>query len=202
MLSTLTVAINARLPAFPDLDVPTCDQHARDPQGFQKWVVLWDWVIQESGLGSGVGSAVKLVFVKYLDRLDRRLQEIVKDKGSNGSLLESGTNLSGALMELVSQFIGAFPSGFSHLDSHKNELDVTQNVSNGNGNMISDASIEEVPDRKRKLERHRKMLKWVVEVAKNPYNPEVGSLPDRCKWKCYGPTSYGSRFCWPGKQFF
>ncbi|KAH7833537.1 hypothetical protein Vadar_007319 [Vaccinium darrowii] len=32
MLNTLTVAINARLPAVPDLDVPTRDQHARDPQ--------------------------------------------------------------------------------------------------------------------------------------------------------------------------
>ncbi|KAH7865139.1 hypothetical protein Vadar_002765 [Vaccinium darrowii] len=32
MLSALTVAINARLPAVPDLDVPTRDQHARDPQ--------------------------------------------------------------------------------------------------------------------------------------------------------------------------
>lgn len=147
---------------------------------------LWDSVAQESGLGSGVGSAVKLVYVNYLDRLDRRLREIVKDKDSHGSSLESGTNRSGALMELESQFTRAFPSGFSHLDSHSIELDVTQNVCNGNGNMISVASTVEFSDRKRKRECHQQMLKWVVEVAKNPCNPEVGSLPDRCKWKCYG----------------
>ncbi|KAH7849241.1 hypothetical protein Vadar_015088 [Vaccinium darrowii] len=145
---------------------------------------LWDSVAQESGLGSGVGSAVKLVYVNYLDRLDRRLREIVK--GSHGSSLESGTNPSGALMELESQFTRAFPLGFSHLDSHSIELDVTQNVCNGNGNMISDASTVEVSDRKRKRECHQQMLKWVVQVAKNPCNPEVGSLPERSKWKCYG----------------
>ncbi|KAK9056167.1 hypothetical protein SSX86_027256 [Deinandra increscens subsp. villosa] len=40
--------------------------------------------------------------------------------------------------------------------------------------------------RKRKKECYLPMLDWVKRVAINPCDPEIGSLPERSKWKGYG----------------
>lgn len=62
---------------------------------------LWGLVAKESGLDSSVSSSVKLVYVKYLDALERWLERVVvDDKKSITSESDSGLSLSGRLMEL------------------------------------------------------------------------------------------------------
>ncbi|QCE02725.1 hypothetical protein DEO72_LG8g740 [Vigna unguiculata] len=41
------------------------------------------------------------------------------------------------------------------------------------------------PSRKRMRESAMDMLNWVTGVAKNPGDPEVGSIPEKSKWKSY-----------------
>lgn len=66
---------------------------------------LWDSVTEESGLGSSLTVAVKLVYIKYLDTLERWLGRVtVKDP--KRSLSSSLSNLDKYLMELQSEFKG------------------------------------------------------------------------------------------------
>ncbi|XAR63040.1 hypothetical protein NMG60_11022831 [Bertholletia excelsa] len=170
---------------------------------------LWDSVAEESGLGSGVGSAVKLVYTKYLDALHNCLQRIIKDKdlkgGLQGSLMELEAEFRGISSEIIKQ--KKKDGEFLYLDLEKsplnNDNEVGSSAGSGEGNnsvgnmrndsdveanLISDSSVstEEVYSRKRKRESHRNMLDWVAEVATDPCDPKVGSLPDRSKWKSYG----------------
>ncbi|KAL2461542.1 AT-rich interactive domain-containing protein 1 [Abeliophyllum distichum] len=43
-----------------------------------------------------------------------------------------------------------------------------------------------IDGRKRKRECYSSMLNWICKVAKDPCNPEIGSLPERHNWKYYG----------------
>lgn len=45
---------------------------------------------------------------------------------------------------------------------------------------------EDCISRKRKRELYLDMVKWVCEVAKNPCDVAIGTLPERSKWKDYG----------------
>ncbi|XVE73840.1 hypothetical protein DITRI_Ditri11bG0150900 [Diplodiscus trichospermus] len=45
---------------------------------------------------------------------------------------------------------------------------------------------ENFTSHKRKRDPMWRMLNWVTEVAKDPCDPVVGSLPERSKWKSYG----------------
>ncbi|XP_057496084.1 AT-rich interactive domain-containing protein 1-like isoform X2 [Actinidia eriantha] len=150
---------------------------------------LWDLVAEKSGLGSGVGSSVKLVYVKYLDTLDRWLQRKVKDKDPIGSLGDTSTDLSG-LMELEDN-IKEYEE-YPHLDLEKNGLgllDVGKLCNDsevGNAKNGDNGKDDMGSNRKRKRECNQRMLDWVTKVAKNPCDPEVGSIPERHKWRCYG----------------
>ncbi|KAK9280679.1 hypothetical protein L1049_014377 [Liquidambar formosana] len=73
---------------------------------------LWDLVVEESGLGSGVASTVKLIYVKYLDVLERFLERVFKDKKSEGGLRFCGSDSGGFLMEFETELNG-FLSGIS-----------------------------------------------------------------------------------------
>lgn len=59
-----------------------------------------------------------------------------------------------------------------------------KNLYEGEECMISGSSV--FSNRKRKRGCRWRMLDWVVEVAKNPCDPEVGLLPERPDWKQYG----------------
>ncbi|KAA8520653.1 hypothetical protein F0562_014909 [Nyssa sinensis] len=185
---------------------------------------LWDSVAEVSGLGSGVASAVKVIYIKYFDTLDRWLQRIIKVKDLKGGLLDSGADLGGFLMELESEFKGFLSQvsdqrkkdgEYPHLDLEKSDLNFTdvgkfcngdkvwsfvgsdggntnvdekKNVDEDEDTIILDSSIvkEEPSNRKRKRACHSGMLHWVIEVAKNPCDPEIGSLPERSRWRSYG----------------
>ena len=58
------------------------------------------------------------------------------------------------------------------------EVGNPKNGDNGKDGMSS--------NQKRKRECNQRMLDWVIKVAKNPCDPEVGSLPEKPKWRCYG----------------
>ncbi|KAA8516069.1 hypothetical protein F0562_019248 [Nyssa sinensis] len=183
---------------------------------------LWDSVAEESGLGSEVASAVKVIYMKYLDTLDRWLQKIIKD--TQGGSRDSGADLGCFLMELESELKGFLSEvsdkkkkdgEYPHLDSEKSQLnsadarklcngdkvrsfvesnggnkdvDAKKNVNEEEDIIILDLGVvkEELSSRKRKRGCHSGMLHWVVNVAKNPCDPEVVSLPERSKWKSYG----------------
>lgn len=92
--------------------------------------VLWNLVAEESGLDSDVGSALKLLYNKYLDLLDRWLDTISKDKDSRGSL-GFCRDISGKhSMELETEFKGFLPEildqkkkdeEYSHFDLAKSD---------------------------------------------------------------------------------
>ncbi|XP_010255292.1 PREDICTED: AT-rich interactive domain-containing protein 2 [Nelumbo nucifera] len=92
---------------------------------------LWASVSEEVGLGSGVTSSVKLVYVKYLDTLARWLQRIFRNKGFTVGLSDCGGNLGLFSVELETESI-VMPSQMSEekkkegdsikLDSAKNEF--------------------------------------------------------------------------------
>ncbi|XP_059634202.1 AT-rich interactive domain-containing protein 1-like isoform X2 [Cornus florida] len=200
---------------------------------------LWDSVAEKSGFSTGVASAVKLIYIKYLDSLDRWLKRIVESKDSKSELPGSGVDLSGFLMGLESEFSGQkkkdgeYPhldlekselkdGVYPHLDLEKSELkdgeyphlDFTdvekpcsadgfgsfvesnggkESIKENKDDMILDSRVveEEISNKKRKRDCDWGMLNWVIEVAKNPCDPQFGSLPERSKWR-----SYGSKQLW------
>ncbi|GMJ00920.1 AT-Rich Interacting Domain 1 [Hibiscus trionum] len=50
----------------------------------------------------------------------------------------------------------------------------------------SNDTKEKISPHKRKQDSTWGMVNWVIEVAKNPCHPVVGSLPESSKWKSYG----------------
>lgn len=67
-------------------------------------------------------------------------------------------------------------------------VDIHEKQSNiKDGNSENDQPSDEDPDtRKRKRECYLDILNWLTNIAKNPCNPVVGSLPEMQKWKYYG----------------
>ncbi|XP_059457719.1 AT-rich interactive domain-containing protein 2 isoform X2 [Corylus avellana] len=65
---------------------------------------LWNSVAKESGLlSSNLASPVKLVYVKYLNILERWLKRVVENEGSECGLSNSGVDFVGCLMELQAE---------------------------------------------------------------------------------------------------
>lgn len=51
---------------------------------------LWDLVAEESGLGSIISSTVKVLYVEYLNVLERLLEKVVEDRDSTNSCSRNG----------------------------------------------------------------------------------------------------------------
>ncbi|OMO85366.1 hypothetical protein CCACVL1_10234 [Corchorus capsularis] len=115
---------------------------------------LWDLVAKESGSGSGLGSSVKLVYVKYLLLLETWLESI--DDDSKQSKIES----SNRLMEL-----GAQLKGFLFESTNINEKERNSSL------------------KRKRDSANWGMLNWVTEIGKDPCDPVIGSLPDKSRWK-------------------
>ncbi|KAK6920099.1 ARID DNA-binding domain [Dillenia turbinata] len=210
---------------------------------------LWGLVANESGLDSGFESALKLVYVKYLDSLDQWLERVFRDNsGAEDSL---GDCLGGISMALGREFkdflsdnldqkkkdekcpqVDLKKDGFRYLsaldldclDEVKGEvLDDKSEVKNGPGGepelVISSYSYDEddtYPDsegepeteagselaldrhdtlgngdedftsRKRKHESNTALIGWLYEVARDPCDPAIGTMPERSKLKSHG----------------
>ncbi|KAL3536803.1 hypothetical protein ACH5RR_000169 [Cinchona calisaya] len=68
---------------------------------------LWNSLAQECGFDSSFGSALKLVYVKYLDELEKHLQRVVKGEEAQGSERDAKRNSLGELlMKLESDLKG------------------------------------------------------------------------------------------------
>ncbi|XP_015074646.1 AT-rich interactive domain-containing protein 1-like [Solanum pennellii] len=75
-----------------------------------------------------------------------------------------------------------------HLKSVKGRESVSVLHGNGTDESLTKYTMveEDCVSRKRKRESYLDMVKWVSEVAKNPCDLAIGTLPDRSKWKDYG----------------
>ncbi|GFZ16930.1 hypothetical protein Acr_26g0002000 [Actinidia rufa] len=106
-----------------------------------------------------------------------------------GSLRDTGADLSG-LMELEDHLKEY--EEYPYLDLEKNGLglsDVRKSCNDsevGNAKNGDNGKYDMSFNQKRKRECNHRMLDWVIKVAKNPCDPEVGSLPEKPKWRCYG----------------
>lgn len=248
---------------------------------------LWDLVAEESGLsGSNLASALKLVYIKYLDNLERCLKTVVEIKGSEDfsvCLMDLKTEINAFLTRVPDQKkMKKEEEKYPHLelsyeeevasnggencvggerllplDSMKKEISdsVKKEISDsmklckeeerevmvldGEMNGVGDekrvfinlskspvnvrdggksCDIDEKKDvvmgldggrrcdddeddvvilepanvkeesfcRKRKRDSFCGLLNWVLGVAKDPCDPEVGSLPERSMWKSHG----------------
>lgn len=79
----------------------------------------WNTVAKDSGLlGSNLASLVKLVYIKYLDSLERWLKRAVENKGWECGLSNRGLNFTGRLIELQAEI-----KDFSEKVSHKMKKD-------------------------------------------------------------------------------
>ncbi|KAK4354039.1 hypothetical protein RND71_026233 [Anisodus tanguticus] len=68
------------------------------------------------------------------------------------------------------------------------DIDESRSVLHRTDEWLTKSSVveEDCVSRKRKRESYSDLVRWVSEVAKNPYDPDVGCLPERSKWKDYG----------------
>ncbi|XP_061962144.1 AT-rich interactive domain-containing protein 1 isoform X2 [Populus nigra] len=75
------------------------------------------------------------------------------------------------------------------------ETDGDEEGNKGDNSEIEELDLatfeESVSSHKRKRDSIYRMLNWVTEIAKDPCDPVVGSLPEWSKWK-----SYGNEECW------
>ncbi|KAG5607005.1 hypothetical protein H5410_028497 [Solanum commersonii] len=78
--------------------------------------------------------------------------------------------------------------GKEHLKSVKGRESVSVLHGNGTDESLTKSTMveEDCISRKRKRESYLDMVKWVSEVAKNPCDLAIGTLPERSKWKDYG----------------
>lgn len=73
-------------------------------------------------------------------------------------------------------------------DEIAGNVDVYEKQSNiRDGNDENDqVSVEDPDTRKRKRECYLGILNWLANIAKNPCDPAIGSMPEMQKWKHYG----------------
>ncbi|OMO70508.1 hypothetical protein CCACVL1_18869 [Corchorus capsularis] len=129
---------------------------------------LWDLVTKKSDLGLGLASSVKLVYVKYLVLLEKWLEGIVDYKQ-----LKSESSYNNHLMELGDDLKGV-------LEDSVDDVKILE----------SNDIKEKFSSLKRKRDSTWGMLNWVTEIGKDQYDPVIGSLPDRSRWKSYGSEEF------------
>lgn len=147
---------------------------------------LWCLVAEALGFGSCVGSALKLIYSKYLGKLDLWSRKIVSEKDLKGAiedseLMEVDTEVS----EVVSDVSDPKKDdgGYPNPKTDKRCLDM-DNLGNLCGS--SSVLVNEGSNRKRKRESYGKMLSWIRNVARDPGDLRLESLPERSKWKNCG----------------
>ncbi|ESQ39241.1 hypothetical protein EUTSA_v10001382mg [Eutrema salsugineum] len=169
-------------------------------------VASWDEVAQESGLGFNNSASAKLSYAKYLDALARWLNRVIAGDTEGTSVELSG--ISDVLLRKLKDFLSqvkmnyelwkgeaAMESGaelkwfisktkrrydkYQTGDSNTSDkcLEKLMNLGTGNKECFSPG--------KRKRECPLETLEWLSEVAKDPCDTSIGTLPDRSKWESY-----------------
>lgn len=179
---------------------------------------LWGSVAADCGFDSRFSAALKLVYFKYLDTLDRWLRKIetYREEGVDGiderfldfsrflTKLESDPKIEkdDGSEEVKTREVGGVDENMGSEDLNADvqqfeEENGGRDSGNGNGDdqQSGEDSGEDSGSKKRKRECYMGMLNWIRTVAKDPGGPAVEPLPERQKWK-----SYGNELPW--KQIF
>ncbi|OVA19381.1 ARID/BRIGHT DNA-binding domain [Macleaya cordata] len=166
---------------------------------------LWCLVAEECRFGSEFASAIKLIYIKYLDTLDRW----VRDKGiGGGGLVDNGGNLGVLSKGLETELKDLVYDTLDH-DHEKKDEEFIQLNSEDIENPVLFAGKECISDKdekvmtsecsensncsKRKREILSGMLNWVSEIAKNPSDPATGKSLKFSKHN--GNGNGGEEFC-------
>ncbi|TMX05015.1 hypothetical protein EJD97_003602 [Solanum chilense] len=235
----------------------------REKGGYERVCASRSWgvVAVECGFDLTTGSSLKLVYVKYLDALNRAMVKLEQPDNEKKSALgfsavrmDLELDLKGVLMEICDEKkkdeehgkMEFDPAADGNLSDHievqdfveKRSLDgsvcdvkgIYDNrlmklsedgddciirkrkysdgkigvnfdekhlkIDDGNGDVqggSDDIGLtkfrgdkEDSITRQRKRESNLDMLKWVIELAKDPCDPAIGNLPEKSKWKSYG----------------
>ncbi|GAB2271730.1 hypothetical protein Dimus_006561 [Dionaea muscipula] len=156
---------------------------------------LWNKVGEEYGLSLGTGPAIKLVYVKHLDLLERELLARVSEIGGfNFKRFQVKCE-----MHCVDNHASSEMSGNQKISSD-DEFENVANKSSANSDeeMEMEMLTHENPrlekdviiSHKRKRSCLSRMLHWMVSVAKDPTELGIGSLPQCSKFKSYGNNEY------------
>lgn len=172
---------------------------------------LWDSVAERLGLDRSVSPSLRLVYSKYLDRMEKWAVE--KSRAVNwddGDSMKKGC-CGGMLHELGDGFKGllengkrpkrnrAMAFGCMHVEESGSEChstrkkfkecDLDDDEEVGTSCVVlSDDSEEEGLGKQETLEG---MLKWLTWVALCPHDPSIGVIPNCSKWKEYTGSE-----CW------
>ncbi|KAL3829682.1 hypothetical protein ACJIZ3_018484 [Penstemon smallii] len=135
--------------------------------------ISWSLVARDCGFDSELGAALKLVYVKYLDKLDSWVRKVVCNiEDENIEVRETRVDLSSLLMKLE--------SGLKEFLSRIVNANVSENQCGDD-----QVKYEDLVSRKRKRDCYMGMLNWIRKVAKDPCDPAIGILPQRDTWKHY-----------------
>ncbi|CAF1744460.1 hypothetical protein Bca4012_043780 [Brassica carinata] len=172
---------------------------------------LWDSVVERLGLDCSVSPSLRLVYSKYLDRMEKWAVEksrIVnwddgdsKKKGCYGGLLhELGDGFKGLLengkcpkrnraMSFGCRHVEESGSEFHSPRKRFRECEDDDDEEVGTSCVVlSDDSEEEGLVKQETLQG---MLKWLTLVALCPHDPSIGVIPHCSKWKEYTGSE-----CW------
>ncbi|XP_010434986.1 PREDICTED: AT-rich interactive domain-containing protein 2-like [Camelina sativa] len=166
------------------------------------WNGLWELVAEKLGLDSSVSPTLRLVYSKYLNRLEKWVMEnsrkvkledpVVRKIGSYVGLLhELGFGLKSFLENGKRQKRNrAVALGCKNIEeSHHRKKLRHDNNNEGVGTscpVVSDASVVcleqqvDIPE----------MLKWLTSVAISPHDPSIGVIPHSWKWKKFTGKEY------------
>ncbi|KAJ0264789.1 AT-rich interactive domain-containing protein 2 [Hirschfeldia incana] len=166
---------------------------------------LWDSVGERLGLDSSVSPSLRLVYSKYLDRMEKWAVEksrIVnwddgdsKKKGCYGGMLhELGDGFKGLLengkcpkrnraMAFGCRHVEESGSEFHSPGKRFKECDLDDEEVGTSCVVLSDDDSEE--------ETLQGMLEWLTSVARCPHDPSIGVIPHCSKWKEYTGSE-----CW------
>lgn len=174
---------------------------------------LWDLVAEKLGLDCLVSPSLRLIYSKYLDRMEKWAMEQSrtvnwdnqdsKKKGCYGGLLyELGNGFKGLLENGKCQKRNrAVAFGWNNIEESGSEIhrkrfrEGSHDDDDDDGvemscAVVSDDSVlcteEEGLDLSwKKQEDLPGLLKWLTSVARCPLNPSIGVIPHCSKWKKY-----------------
>ncbi|EOA20252.1 hypothetical protein CARUB_v10000553mg [Capsella rubella] len=169
---------------------------------------LWDSVAEKLGSDCYVSPSLRLVYSKYLDRMEkwaveetRILNRDGKKKGCYGGMLqELGNGFKGLLENgncqkrnrAVALGCNLIEESFSEF--HRKRFRESRYDEEGVGSSFVDVLNESVVcaeekgldlSSKKKGGDLQEMLQWLTSVARSPHDPSIGVIPHCSKWRYY-----------------
>ncbi|KAL8150420.1 hypothetical protein V2J09_020228 [Rumex salicifolius] len=142
---------------------------------------LWGLIAENLDFDFRFSASLKLIYFKYFDELDRRLNRMVKDV--NKSTSECDSDLELLSFELEKRFRGLSMEDVKVKKIENGEIlagcDMKYLQISG---MKKDSELANVANCKRKSEDWQEMLSWLKQVAKKPRDLSNGRMPHSCRW--------------------